>query len=315
MKCRQVVQKIFGLVFAVLYTLIGMASSNVMAADTPIGLMMSPMDEKIVLNPGEKYSGSFYIGTASGQTEPIDYKIYIQNFYRNDDGKAIFEEVGETGKIANWITIDVDTEGTLTADSGKKVYYTIDVPRDAPAGGQYAAITVASVPRPVGGSSENSASVSQSVGMAYLIYAEITGTTIHQGEIIDTSLPNFLFSGKITASATIKNTGNVHGTSKYTLQVFPLFSNEEVYTNVEDPETHTIMPDRTYYNETSWDNTPTMGIFNVVYSVEFEGVTTEISKLVIVCPLWLLLIIVFIIVAVVVWLVIRIKMRKKAAEE
>lgn len=312
MKVKQFIKIVICICMLVCMTF-SISISDVYAADKPIGFTMSPMDEKIVLNPGEKYSGSFNISTASGQIEPIDYRIFIQNFYRDDDGKAVFEEVGDTGKIADWITIDVDKEGTLSIDGTKKIHYTINVPNDAPAGGQYAAITVASVPKSISNSNENSAAISQSVGIAYLIYAEITGTTIHQGEIINTDLSSFLLSGNISASATIKNTGNVHGIAKYTLQVFPLFSDEEVYTNAEDPETHVVMPDRTYYNEISWKNTPSIGIFNVKYTVEFEGVTTEVSKMVIICPIWLIFIIIFVIVALIVWLVIRIKKHKKAS--
>lgn len=61
------------------------------------------------------------------------------------------------------------------------------------------------------------------------------------------NVPSFLFSGKITGSAMISNEGNVHSQAVSTLQVFPLFSNEEVFTNEEDPKKSWVMPGNTNF--------------------------------------------------------------------
>ena len=276
-------------------------------------LAMSPMYEKIILVPGQSYTSEFSIISPANSQVDFDYKIYAQNYYRDENNNAIFEDVNGTGKMVDWITIDSPTTGTLTPNESRKVQFTINVPEDAPAGGQYAAITVATAsPENVG--QNGGISIREQLAIAYTVYAEIAGNTVRQGEIYDLNLPSFLFSGEIVGSAMVKNTGNVHDDAKYTLQIFPLFSNEEVYTNEENPDTRLVLPNRTLYHENVWDNTPMVGIFNAVYTVEFEGLTSQISKMIIVCPLWLLFIILFVIIALIIWIMIRIRVRKKSSE-
>ena len=135
----------------------------------------------------------------------------------------------------------------------------------------------------------------------------MTGSVVRKGEIIDASLPSFLLSGNITGAATVKNNGNVHGDAVYKMQVFPLFSDEEVFTNEEDPATAMVFPNRSRYKELAWEGTPMVGIFNVVYTVEFEGATAQIKKMVIICPVWLLFIIIFAIALLILWILMRVR--------
>ena len=277
------------------------------------GVSMSPLNQKIILNAGEKYTGSFTITNPKNNIADYKYKVSVEPFYVDDDYRIYYETTENYNQIVNWTTTDIKS-GNLALGDSQKISFTIDVPKDAPAGGQYVAIKVSSVldaDTKVDSGNSVGLNVDQSVGMAQIIYAEIAGTTKRSGEIISTNMPGFLFSGEITGESTIKNTGNTHGTAKYTLQVYPLFSGEEIYTNEEDPDTKTILPDRVLTNKTAWKETPGVGIFNVVYTVEFEGMTTQVTKLVVKCPLWLLLVIIIVIVAIVIALVVRIRVVKK----
>ena len=276
---------------------------------------MSPMYERIVLNPGESYTSGFKIRATESATTDLKYKVYTQPFYRDDENMAMFEDVQGRTQITNWTTINTGTTGTVAPNESAEVVFTIKVPEDAPAGGQYMAITVSTDSTADPESMTGAVNIQENVAIAYTVYAEVTGTTIKQGEITDATVQSFLFSGNITGTSSIKNTGNVHGDAIYKLQVFPLFSNEEVYTNEESPETHLVLPDRTLYNETSWENTPWFGIFNVIYTVEFEGVISQVTKMVIVCPIWLLFIVIFAIIMLIIWLVLRSRSRKKSSRK
>ena len=298
-------QIICGIV-ATIFTSVGFAAS----AFADVGISVSPMIQKIILNPGESYTGSFTVFNQASNQDDLIYETEVIPFFADENYDAIYEKVDNYNQIVDWITVD-NGSGVLLPNSGADIIYTINVPNDAPAGGQYAAIRVLSVNEQKDNDDGMSANINVRYGIAYTIFAEISGVTKKQGEIIDVDIPSFMLSGNIMGVSTIQNTGNVHSEAKYTLQVFPLFSDEEIYTNEESPATRTILPNRTLYNEVSWSDTPAMGIFNVIYTVEFEGVTTQVSKMVIKCPIWLLFIIIFVIFAIIIWMISRARSRRK----
>ena len=197
------------------------------------GISMSPPNQKIILNAGETYNGSFIISNSQNNSGAFKYKVSVKPFFVDEDYNIYYEKTEGINQIVDWTTLDT-TEGILPLGESQRIGFSINVPENAPAGGQYLAIDVSSVNDPkVESESDNSIGtfINQNISMAHIVYAEIAGTTVRTGEILDASVPSFLFSGNITAESTIKNTGNTHGVAKYTLQIFPLFSDEEVYTN------------------------------------------------------------------------------------
>lgn len=277
------------------------------------GLGVSPMKQTIILNAGEKFTGSFTVTNPANNAGDFDYVVKVSPFYATEEYDVTYEKNGDYNQMVDWIRVGV-SGGTLKPNSIKEIPFVIDVPKDAPAGGQYAAIVVQAKPVDEG-NTNGGVNINQTIGIAHTLFAEVTGTTHHDGEVTSIDLPGFMFGGKITGSSSVKNTGNVHGKATYKLQVSPLFSNEEIFTNEEDPDTALILPDRTLYRNTTWEETPAVGMFNVTYTVEYEGIIAQVSKLVIVCPFWLLFIIVFVIVAIIIWLIYRAKSRKKSAKK
>lgn len=306
MKKKMILKLIIGCICATILSLCKIATTY---ADGQFSV--SPMNQKIILMPGETYKGSFKIANPGTNKYPFSYSATVTPFYVDEEYEIIYENNGDYSQIVDWTTIE-NAEGIILPNTAVDLYFTINVPENAPAGGQYAAITIAS--KKDEAVEENAINIQARYSIAHIIYAEIAGTTNRSGNIINADVPSFLLSGNITGSSLIKNTGNVHGTATYKMQVFPLFSSEEVYTNEEKPQESTILPDRALYSELAWEDTPAIGIFNVIYTVEFEGITTQVSKLVIKCPIWLLFIIIFAIFALVFYFVAKSKARKKATK-
>lgn len=283
------------------------------------GVTLAPMNQKAILIPGDEYEASFKISNPVSETEDAYYKLSVEPFYINDKKEISYEAVKDSGEIVKWISFEVPTEGKVEPNEVKEIKFKVDVPKETAAGGQYAAIivTIQSKTEKEGdepknnNSGKNQATIKETKRIAHLFYAEIAGNTIKKGTINEISLPSIVFSGNIKGSSSIKNEGNVHGDAIYKLEIYPLFSNEEIYTNAEEPETRTILPEQTIFSETAWDKTPNIGIFKVIYTVDFEGSTAKIEKIVVKCPIWLLFIVIFIIIALIVWIFLIITKRKK----
>ena len=248
---------------------------------------LSPMYQMMTLTPGETIEGNFSITNPASATEDFYYELRIEPFTTDNENNISLVANGDYNQIVNWITL-YEPEGLVAPNSVKEIRFLITVPENAPAGGQYASIVVNS--KAVEDNSTN-VDIQEVFESAHLIYADVAGDTQRGGDIYGLNVPSFLFSGNIYGSATIENKGNVHSEATSTLQVFPLFSGEEVYTNEENPKKGWVMPGNTAFSTTTWENTPSIGIFHVIYRVMYEGVESKVDKMVIVCPLWLLFII------------------------
>ena len=273
------------------------------ADDEPTGdgtyMSMSPMNESVILNPGDVYKSSFMLSNPGYSHTPLSYAVSIMPFYVDENYDPIFVNEGDSGTMYEWIEITFGEKGVIEPNENKIVEFEITVPKDAPAGGQYACIRAYTDVAP---SEIGTVNIAEALAINHIVLAEITGNTTYSGEIVEAGVQSFLLGGNITASSTVINTGNVHAQAEYTMKVYPLFSDTPIYTNEEDENKAYILPNRTYYDETVWAETPMMGIFNVEYVVEFQGLTTTVRRMVIVCPWWLL----FIIIAIIMILVIRI---------
>lgn len=324
---KQVSKYIRRVVVVAAVAVFGIVSSAIPAvfATTGNALTVSPMVQNVILNPGESQKVSFRVSNPAEAMHDMAYELSVEPFYMSEQNELIYQAEGGMNDITDWISFDVPTEGKIEPNNVEEIVLTINVPESAPAGGQYFSVMVTEKNEEdnVDDSSSSTGdtrgtSIKETWRMAHLIYAEVTGDVTRQGEVIDASVSSFLLSGAIKGTSSVKNTGNVHGDAKYTLRVFPLFSDEEVYTNEENPATKTILPNRTVYEELAWDETPAIGIFNVVYTVEFEGAKAEVAKMVIVCPLWLLFLIIFAAVALVIWIAMKVKngpKRRRSSED
>ncbi len=282
-------------------------------------ITMSPMSQKVILIPGEQYEGAVTIANPSNSTENLDYiasigsySIHSNQYSKDDYGDMDYRTKTSYNIIMDWTTINNPT-GTVAPGATEKISFIIDVPQNAPAGGQYMSILVSENKN--NDTAEGGIGVVELMQMAHTVYAEVAGETNEKGLITENSIPAFLTSNKLETTSIVKNEGNVHTEAQYILQVWPVFSSEEICTNEEDPNTSLVLPDTERYHTESC-SLPPIGIFTARQTIKIFGEESVVEKMIIVCPIWLLFIIIFVIVALIIWIILRAKNRgsKRRAE-
>lgn len=307
----------FALVVLAVAVLAGQFSGGFLSAyaeENASGFTVSPMHQKIVLVPGEKYKASVEVSNPVYATYDLSYTVSVGSFgqYRSDGGVDDYggvdvSTVTDSNQIMEWIKLDKDS-GTVPPNGSDTVSFVIDVPKDAPAGGQYATILVKSDTDDGGTGGVN---VQNVMHIASIVYAEVAGETREEGKILDNSFPSFLTSGPLETASMVRNDGNVHTDAEYTLQVWPLFSGEEICTNEENPDTSLVMPGTERYHSQSCD-LPLAGVFNVKQMVKIFGEVSIVEKMIVVCPIWLAFIIVFAVILLIIWLVLKLRSHKSS---
>ena len=291
--------------------------SSVLAEEIISSMTVSEPTQKMILAPGETYSGSIKISNSNDNKNDLIYSASIGSFSQTGDENskddyAIVDHIERSNynQIMDWITLS-KTSGVVAPNTTDILMYTITVPEDAPAGGQYATIIIRDDTNNNEGDDGNIA-VQNIIQFASIIYAKVAGETTEVGSVLENSVPVISFGSPLMVSSMVKNEGNVHTDAEYILQVFPLFSNKEVYSNEEKPMTSLILPESERYNSQTWEEAPMVGIFRVKQTVRIFNDVSTVEKIVIICPLWLIFIIILIIMAIITWLFKRSKNRKKS---
>lgn len=301
---REFLNTILGLLFVSVFSL--MSSGNAYAAEEKpaIYLQVSPASQQLgELKPGEKYTGTFKVQNVGAKE--FTYSIYASPYYVSGENyNPVYEETGSYSMIKDWFTFS-KTEGTISAGTDDEITYTVTVPENAPGGGQYASIMVET-----SDSASETATIKATSRVGMIVYSHVNGETKECGNILNLNIPTFLTQPPISASSLVENCGNVDLQASYTLKVTPLFSNEEVYTTEDDPLKLSTLPETKRFNTVSWDSSPLIGIYNVEEIIEYAGKTQSIHKTVMICPIWVIVLVIIFIGAVVFWLVSRNRERK-----
>ena len=274
-----------------------------------------PMSQSLELKPGEVYEGVLTVANPAESTTDFNYVVSVAPYgVSGDDYVANLATMTDRTKMVDWISID-EPKGTIAPNGVKQVRYKITVPEGAPGGGQYAAITVTSDSETA---KEDGVAVQSVFELASLIYAEVDGEIVHDGEILENNVPGFVTNTPVSVTARFSNNGNVHETAIVKLevtdaifgsQILPNDDNDGVYSEFVMPETERLLA-------RDIGNLPMVGVVKVVQSVYYNGETSVVEQNVVICPVWFM-VVVAVVIGGVIGLIIRAIMgrRKKRMSE
>jgi mannose/fructose/N-acetylgalactosamine-specific phosphotransferase system component IIC len=277
---------------------------------------VSPYDIHLDLTPGSSYDETFKILNYGAET--MEYNIKVSPYaVSGEDYNPNFETENNYTQISKWIMLDKNS-GTLESGGIEEITYHINVPTDVAPGGQYATITVFATSQQ-DENNDGGFQIAVNVGVAYVIYGNVVGgETRAVATVSENSISPLLLDGNISAKSLIENTGNTHITAKYILQVFPAFSDEEVYTNEEEPIERTVLPRTSRVADTAWNGTPAYGIFRVIHTITIGDESYQQESYVVKCPVWLmitiLIVIFFTLMTIVAFIVKKVKKSKKVKQ-
>ena len=269
-----------------------------------------PMSQRFSLEAGETYEGSISVVNPADATEDFLYKIEVLPYGVSDESySADFTTTSGHSEIAKWITVAEPT-GSIKPNETKKIEFTIEVPEDAPPGGQYAAIAVSSNAKM---ESSGGVAVNNVFELASLVYANVAGEITFGGEILSNDVPGFVVSPPITVGALLSNEGNTHEDATIIITASNFFTGEVILPTEENAGQYSeiIMPDSTRYATREISNLPALGIVKVSQAIYYRGDYSVVERNVMICPIWFMVLVLLTIVSIIAAIVGIVKKHKR----
>lgn len=277
-----------------------------------IVIQVKPADQEISLLPGQILDGKITVQNIGRL--PFNFTVSTRPYQvLNENYDPDFSTENSYTRLHNWITFP-ETNFSIEPGAEQVVNFRITVPDDIPGGGQYAAIIVETRD-----SMADDASVRIVSQLASLIYAHVSGEEHIGGVLMSHNLPSFLLGSPFTASALVKNDGNVDFRAIQTLTIYDFFTNREVLNedSISDEGIHLgrttpmVLPETQRSISLTWDGAPQLGVFRAVQTISFLDQSYTYEQVVVICPIWLAGIAVFLVALMVIWLILRLRSRKR----
>jgi len=290
-------------------------NEDVYLVNKNVGIAVSPVkSERYKMIPGGEYDGRFRVRQTGHETSEIMITLAPLSALRD------YETETDRTRIKNWTTFDIEGCDVHKVEDGNAylmmrskeecfVNYHIKVPRDAVGGSQNAAILVRSLARNDVGAQKDESALRYQYQFAYSLLSDVDapGAT-YDGKVLKNNVPSILLDPPLGVDSLIENTGTLDFTAFYSVTMIEWLREREVYANSWDA---LAMADGKVDQEDAWKEAPVLGLFWVTQEVRVLDETSSVTKLVLIIPIWLILIIVGVILLLIWAIVIKVRGHKK----
>lgn len=221
-------------------------------AETSLSIGTAPTSEKLKLSPGQKYNGELVVWNLTPKA--ITYDIVIKGFRQieNQPGTAVMltdtEESKSLYTATNWTKASIE-KIELIPNKNEKIYYEINVPKDATKG-EYTVI-IAFISENEEKLTGSGATTTLTLGMPILI--QIGNEFVENAELLKFSTDkNFYEYPTLTFDTRIKNLGDTHITPVGEIVLSNVFK-QEIARIPFNPNNQSILRDNTGNYETLWN--------------------------------------------------------------
>ena len=260
----------------------------------PITATPSTIDYGLLL-PDNSYTQSIEIKNTSDQAISLNLSLIPTD---------IATLPSERSQITEWISfVATDNPLNISPQGSATIKLRAKIPTDALGGGQYSALLI---------------SIDAGTNLSIPISAIISGDDLsYNSSVAKRDLSPWFFKNPITASTTIENQGNVDFDSTAEFTVKNPFTGETLYSSTT---TTPILPGASQTISQSWDSAPSFALLSLSQSVTYydstgQAFSSQFSRLVVVCPLWLLIVVAVGILIIIVAIIFIVRHRRKKAQK
>jgi len=214
------------------------------------GLTISPPILELETKPGETYNQIIKITNPTNNL--IEVYPQVMNFRASGEGgePAFYPATEEEANfsLAQWIKFN-QSKVALTPEQVVEFNYSIEVPKDAEAGGHYGVIFFATQP-PKAEEDQSQISISSMIGS--LILAKVPGTIIEKGFLESFKANRIYLKLPATFQVRISNLGNVHFKPRGDITIKGMFGGESDKIQLNQARGN-VLPDSIRKFEEKWN--------------------------------------------------------------